>query len=105
MIVDAGAASPLLGKFANVALLVWTAGFLFFAIGLPGLVFTVGKRLIGRARPFVEGSANPLIYRPLGWNVEYASLPSGHPSRRPSTPDLPAVAAGDTSNYNDLYQS
>src|SRR5262249_52493972 len=53
-------------------------GFLFFAIGLPGLVFTIGKRLVGRARPFVEGTANPLIYRPLGWNVEYASLPSGH---------------------------
>jgi undecaprenyl-diphosphatase len=51
---------------------------LFLAIGLPGLVFTVGKRLIGRARPFVEGSANPLSYRPLGWSVEYASLPSGH---------------------------
>jgi undecaprenyl-diphosphatase len=53
-------------------------GFLFLAIGLPGLVFTIAKRLIGRARPFVEGSADPLVYRPLGWNVEYASLPSGH---------------------------
>src|SRR5262249_56170104 len=53
-------------------------GFLFLAIGLPGLVFTIGKRLVGRARPFVEGSADPLIYRPLGWSVEYASLPSGH---------------------------
>jgi len=34
MIIDAGAATPLLGKFAYVALLVWTAGFLFFAIRL-----------------------------------------------------------------------
>src|SRR5262249_44674152 len=32
----------------------------------------------GRPRPFVEGSADPFIYRPLGWSVEYASLPSGH---------------------------
>jgi membrane-associated phospholipid phosphatase len=53
-------------------------GFLFLAIGLPGLLFTILKRLIGRSRPLVEGSADPFIYRPLGWNVEYASLPSGH---------------------------
>ena len=53
-------------------------GFLFLAIGLPGLVFTNLKRLIGRSRPLVEGGADPFIYRPLGWNVEYASLPSGH---------------------------
>ena len=53
-------------------------GFLFAAIGLPGLVFTIVKRLIGRARPLVEGSADPFLYRPLGWSVEYASLPSGH---------------------------
>lgn len=53
-------------------------GFLFLAIGLPGLLFTNLKRLIGRARPLVEGSADPFIYRPLGWSVEYASLPSGH---------------------------
>ncbi len=53
-------------------------GFLFLAIGLPGLTFTVVKRLIGRARPLVEGGADPFIYRPLRWSVEYASLPSGH---------------------------
>jgi membrane-associated phospholipid phosphatase len=53
-------------------------GFLLLAIGLPGLFFSVAKRLIGRARPLVEGSAGPFSYRPLGWSVEYASLPSGH---------------------------
>ncbi|MCC6778537.1 MAG: phosphatase PAP2 family protein, partial [Hyphomicrobiales bacterium] len=53
-------------------------GFLFAAIALPGLIFTVVKRLIGRARPLVEGGADPFIYRPLRWHVEYASLPSGH---------------------------
>ena len=73
-------ASPALPRMSRgvLAALAVRLGFLFLAIGLPGLVFTVGKRLVGRARPFVEGSANPLIYRPLGWNVEYASLPSGH---------------------------
>jgi undecaprenyl-diphosphatase len=53
-------------------------GFLLLAIGLPGLFFSVAKRLIGRARPLVEGSTGPFSYRPLGWSVEYASLPSGH---------------------------
>ncbi len=52
--------------------------FLFSTIALPGLIFTVVKRLIGRARPLVGGSADPFLYLPFGWNVEYASLPSGH---------------------------
>jgi membrane-associated phospholipid phosphatase len=73
-------ASPALPRMSQgmLAALAVRLGFLFLAIGLPGLVFTVGKRLVGRARPFVEGSAGPLVYRPLGWDVEYASLPSGH---------------------------
>ncbi|HYU13560.1 MAG TPA: phosphatase PAP2 family protein, partial [Stellaceae bacterium] len=73
-------ASPALPRMSQrvLAAIAVRLGFLFLAIGLPGLVFTIGKRLIGRARPFVEGSADPLIYRPLGWSVEYASLPSGH---------------------------
>ena len=73
-------ASPALPRMSQrvLAAIAVRLGFLFLAIGLPGLVFTIGKRLVGRARPFVEGSANPLIYRPLGWSVEYASLPSGH---------------------------
>jgi undecaprenyl-diphosphatase len=61
-----------------LAILALRLGFLFLAIGLPGLPFAVLKRLIGRARPLVEGSADPFLYRPLGWSVEYASLPSGH---------------------------
>jgi undecaprenyl-diphosphatase len=52
--------------------------FLFTAVALPGLVLTVVKRLIGRARPLVEGAADPFLFRPFGWSVEYASLPSGH---------------------------
>ncbi|HEX4829340.1 MAG TPA: phosphatase PAP2 family protein, partial [Xanthobacteraceae bacterium] len=73
-------ASPALPRMSQrvLAAIAVRLGFLFLAIGLPGLVFTIGKRLIGRARPFVEGGADPLIYRPLGWDVEYASLPSGH---------------------------
>jgi membrane-associated phospholipid phosphatase len=73
-------ASPGLPRISRrlLAALAVRLGFLFLAIGLPGLVFTIVKRLIGRARPLVEGSADPFLYRPLSWNVEYASLPSGH---------------------------
>jgi membrane-associated phospholipid phosphatase len=73
-------ASPSLPRMSRrvLAAIAVRLGFLFLAIGLPGLCFAVVKRLIGRARPLVEGSADPFVYRPLGWDVEYASLPSGH---------------------------
>jgi len=53
-------------------------GFLFLAIGLPGLVVTIAKRLVGRARPLIDGNLDPLLFRFPNWSVEYASLPSGH---------------------------
>jgi membrane-associated phospholipid phosphatase len=66
------------------------AGFLFLAIGLPSLFGTIVKRLIGRARPFVGDAADPYFYHPFSWNVEYASLPSGHAT----TAFAAAVAVG-----------
>jgi undecaprenyl-diphosphatase len=51
-------------------------GYVFLAVALPGIFATVIKRLIGRARPLVEG-ADVFVFSP-GWRVEYASLPSGH---------------------------
>ena len=76
----AALASPALSAMSRgvLATVAVRLGFLFSAIALPGLVFTVAKRLIGRARPLVGGSIDPFLYRPLSWNVEYASLPSGH---------------------------
>jgi membrane-associated phospholipid phosphatase len=73
-------ASPTLPRMSQrvLAAIAVRLGFLFLAIGLPGLVFSVAKRLVGRARPLVEGSTGPFSYRPLSWSVEYASLPSGH---------------------------
>ena len=53
-------------------------GFVFAAIALPGLFVTIVKRLIGRARPFIGGEADPFLYMPFAWRPEYASLPSGH---------------------------
>jgi undecaprenyl-diphosphatase len=53
-------------------------GFLFVAIGAPSLFVTIIKRLIGRARPLVNGVADPYVFDPFVWRVAYASLPSGH---------------------------
>ena len=62
----------------TLAALVARFGFLFVAIGLPGLFATIIKRLIGRARPYVGVQDDPFAYMPFIWRPEYASLPSGH---------------------------
>jgi membrane-associated phospholipid phosphatase len=78
--VMAGLASPALPAMSRrvLAAVAVRLGFLFSAIALPGLVVTIVKRLIGRARPLAGGSADPFLYFPLDWKVEYASFPSGH---------------------------
>ena len=53
-------------------------GFVFLAIGLPGLFVSIVKRLIGRARPFVGGYEDPFHYAPFTWHPAFASMPSGH---------------------------
>jgi undecaprenyl-diphosphatase len=53
-------------------------GFVFVAVGLPGLFVTIVKRLIGRARPPLYYPTGPFDYAPFAWRVEYASFPSGH---------------------------
>jgi len=71
--------SPSLTRMSQLLLasLSVRLGFLFLAIALPGLVITVAKRLIGRARPVVAGE-DAFLYQLLSWRVEYASFPSGH---------------------------
>ena len=53
-------------------------GFLFLAIGVPGLFVAILKRIIGRARPLVVEDGGVLIFAPLIWRADYASIPSGH---------------------------
>lgn len=60
---------------AVLAMVAVRFGFVFVAVGLPGLVSTVVKRWIGRVRP---SDAGPFSYEPFSWRPEYASLPSGH---------------------------
>jgi undecaprenyl-diphosphatase len=76
----AALASPALAPLSRAVLATVAVrlGFMFAAIALPGLVVTIGKRLIGRARPFVGGHADPFLYQPFSWSPDYASLPSGH---------------------------
>jgi membrane-associated phospholipid phosphatase len=53
-------------------------GFLFLAIALCGIATNILKHIIGRARPFVPGIADPTVFMPFSWPAAYASLPSGH---------------------------
>ena len=74
----------------TLAALAARFGFLFVAIGLPGLFATIVKRLIGRARPYVGGHDDPFAYMPFMWRPEYSSMPSGHAT----TATAAAIAIG-----------
>lgn len=80
VLILAAVASPALPRMTQgvLAVLAGRFGFLFLAIGVPGLFTTIIKRLIGRARPYMDLNGDPFTYMPLVWRPEYASLPSGH---------------------------
>ena len=74
------AVSPALPRMSQgvLAAIAVRLGFLFVAVGLPSLIFTIAKRLIGRARPFVEGSADPFPLQASRLECRICGLPSGH---------------------------
>jgi membrane-associated phospholipid phosphatase len=76
----AAVTSPQLATSARAVLAALGArfGYVFLAIGLPGLFVSIVKRLIGRARPFVGGHEDPFYYVPFSWHPAFASMPSGH---------------------------
>jgi membrane-associated phospholipid phosphatase len=84
--------SPALSRAAQgvLAAVAVRVGFLFLAIGVPGLFVTIVKRLIGRARPYVGNYDDPFAYVPFAWQPEYASMPSGHATTAASA----AIAIG-----------
>ena len=88
----AAALSPALPRVTQgvLSLLAARFGFLFLAIGAPGLFVTIVKRLIGRARPYVGSHDDPFAYMPFVWRPEYASMPSGHATTAASA----AIAIG-----------
>lgn len=57
-------------------------GFLFISVAGAGLLVTVVKRVIGRARPHVAlhvaGPDPQFTFHMLAWKASYASFPSGH---------------------------
>jgi membrane-associated phospholipid phosphatase len=77
LLLIAAVATPALGRIANLTLIAVMVRleFVFFAVAVPGLTFTILKRLIGRARPSALG---PFHYVPFSWRADHASLPSGH---------------------------
>ena len=79
LLVIALVTSPSLTRTSQLVLasLSVRLGFLFLAIALPGLVVTIAKRIVGRARPVVAGE-DAFLYKFFLWRVEYASFPSGH---------------------------
>jgi len=77
ILVTAAAASGAVTRMSRLVLasLAVRFGFVFFAVGIPGLFVTVVKRWIGRVRP---SDAGAFAYHPFSWDSDYASLPSGH---------------------------
>ena len=71
---------PVLTPFSQrvLASIMVRVGFLFTAIAVPSLFVTIVKRMIGRARPYVGGSLDPLLFDPFAWVPAYAGMPSGH---------------------------
>jgi undecaprenyl-diphosphatase len=80
LLIVAALASPALphGAQAVLATVAIRLGFLFAAVAVPSLFGTIAKRLIGRARPFVDSAVDPFHYVPLVWRPEFAGMPSGH---------------------------
>jgi membrane-associated phospholipid phosphatase len=70
-------ASPALDHMTRgvLAALATRVGFVFLAVGIPGLFVSIIKRFIGRVRPSTTG---PFAYEPFHWRPDFASLPSGH---------------------------
>ncbi len=75
----AAVATPTGGRMAYGVLIALAVriGFVFLAVGVPGLFIAIVKRLIGRARPNrIEGA--DIYFAPFSWSPDLASFPSGH---------------------------
>ncbi|MPZ37507.1 MAG: phosphatase PAP2 family protein [Rhizobiales bacterium] len=79
LLVIAVVDTPPLSRMSQLVLASVAArmGFLFLAIGVPGLMVSIVKRIIGRARPLAAND-DVFLYKFFVWRAEYASFPSGH---------------------------
>jgi undecaprenyl-diphosphatase len=92
VLVLAALASPILPRLSWGVLTALAArfGFFFLAVAVPGLVTTLLKHVLGRARPYIEPAGHPFTFVPFNLDSNYASLPSGHGTTSASV----AVAIG-----------
>jgi membrane-associated phospholipid phosphatase len=59
--------------------IISVCAFIFLGVGLPSLVATLLKRIIGRARPMEWTAEAPLSFTPMNWDAyTFQSFPSGH---------------------------
>jgi undecaprenyl-diphosphatase len=72
--------TPTIGRTTRLVLLGVAVRlcFLFAAIAVPSVFTSLAKRVIGRARPYVDLAGDPFHYQPFVWRPDYASMPSGH---------------------------
>jgi membrane-associated phospholipid phosphatase len=79
VLIGLAVAAPVTQRLAQLVIiaLALRLSFLFLAIAVPGLFTDIVKR-IGRARPFVTGTADPFAFSWFDFRAAYASFPSGH---------------------------
>lgn len=52
--------------------------FVFAAVAVAGIAATIGKVVVGRARPKLFDTLGPVTFEPFVFLADYASFPSGH---------------------------
>ena len=63
---------------AAYGLIASTIGFVFVSVGGAGLIASLTKNIVGRARPKLFDSVGPLDFKLFAFDPDYASFPSGH---------------------------
>jgi membrane-associated phospholipid phosphatase len=63
---------------AGYGLIASTIGFVFVSVGGAGLIATLTKNILGRARPKLFDAMGPFEFKLFAFSPDYASLPSGH---------------------------
>ena len=63
---------------AAYGLIASTIGFVFVSVGGAGLISSLAKNILGRARPKLFETGGPLDFHLFAFDPDYASFPSGH---------------------------
>jgi membrane-associated phospholipid phosphatase len=63
---------------AAYGLIASTIGFVFVSVGGAGLISTLLKNIVGRARPKLFETVGPFEFQLFAFDPDYGSIPSGH---------------------------